>query len=155
MQKIEIKENIKLKLQKVICKKLKDIKIDKFDFEINKFISGIKLLKAQVYGPIAIRNKGTNISDDGIITSDYDLYIQAHDYEQYKNQFTVLDEVVVEHCLYIRFEGKPEYLQLAFNKLEIYEYEEEIITRGDIYMISLEDTPEKIVMDIFKPVKMI
>lgn len=104
---------------------------------------------------MVIHNKGTIISEENISVSSYDFYIQAHDYKQYKNQFTVLDEVVVEHCLYIRFEGKPEYLQLAFNKLEIYEYEEDIVTRGDVYMISLEESEDRIVMDIFKPVKMI
>lgn len=102
-----------------------------------------------------IRNKGIKISENGTITANYELYIQASNYKQYRNQFTILDEVVVEHCLYTRFEGKPEHLQLAFNKLEIFEYEEDIITRGDIYMISLEDAEEHIVMDIFKPVKMI
>lgn len=104
---------------------------------------------------MVIHNKGTIISEENISVSSYNLYIQAHEYKEYKNIYTILDEVVAEYCLYTRFEGKPEYLQLAFNKQEIYEYEEDIITRGDIYMISLEDSEDHIVMDIFKPVKMI
>lgn len=155
LQKIEIRENKKLILKKVINKSLDLIPLENLDTEINRFYNNIQALKAQVFGPLIIRNKGMKISDDGQITSDYDLYIQAHDYKQYKNQFNVLDEVVVEYCLYTRFEGKPEYIQLAFNKLEIYEYEEDIITRGDVYMVSLEDSEDYIVMDIFKPVKMI
>lgn len=155
LQKIEIRENKKLILKKVINKSLDLIPFENLDVEINKFYNNIQALKPQIFGPLIIRNKGMKISDDGKITSDYDLYIQAHDYKQYKNKFNVLDKVVVEHCLYTRFEGKPEYLQLAFNKLEIYEYEEDIITRGDIYMVSLEDSKDHIVMDIFKPVKMI
>lgn len=154
-KKIEIKNNKKLKLINVINKELINIDIEKFDYNLTKFLNELKLWKVQVYGPLIIRNKGTKISEDSKVSSDYDLYIQAHNYKQYNNQFNVQDEVVVEHCIYTRFEGKPEYLQLAFNKLEIYEYEEDIITRGDIYMITLEDTPDKIVMDIFKPVKMI
>lgn len=155
MQKIEIRENKKLILKKVINRNLDLIPLENLDTEINRFYNNIQALKVQVFGPLIIRNKGMKISDDGQITSDYDLYIQAHDYKQYKNQFNLLDEVVVEYCLYTRFEGKPEYLQLAFNKLEIYEYEEDIITRGDVYMVSLEDSEDYIVMDIFKPVKMI
>lgn len=155
LQKIEIRENKKLILKKVINKSLDLIPLENLDTEINRFYNNIQALKAQVFGPLIIRNKGMKISDDGQITSDYDLYIQAHDYKQYKNQFNVLDEVVVEYCLYTRFEGKPEYIQLAFNKLEIYEYEEDIITRGDVYMVSLEDSQDYIIMDIFKPVKMI
>ncbi|TFF66133.1 AraC family transcriptional regulator [Helcococcus ovis] len=155
MPKLEVKENKKLKLQKVICKELNNIEIEKFDIEINNFLNSIKALKAQVFGPVVIRNKGTDISENGIITSSYEIYIQVHDYLQYKNQFIVKDEISVEYCIYIRYEGKPEYLQLAFNKLEIYEYEEEIITKGDIYMVSLEENEKCIKMDIFKPVKMI
>lgn len=150
-----IAENKKLILKKVINRNLDLIPLENLDTEINRFYNNIQALKVQVFGPLIIRNKGMKISDDGQITSDYDLYIQAHDYKQYKNQFNLLDEVVVEYCLYTRFEGKPEYLQLAFNKLEIYEYEEDIITRGDVYMVSLEDSEDYIVMDIFKPVKMI
>lgn len=155
MPRLEVKQNKKLILKKVINKRLDLIPVENLDIEIHKFYNNIQALKPQTFGPLIIRNKGMKMSDDGKITSDYDLYIQAHDYKQYKNQFNVLDEVVVEHCLYTRFEGKPEYLQLAFNKLEIYEYEEDIITRGDIYMVSLEDSEDNIVMDIFKPVKMI
>lgn len=155
MQKIEIRENKKLILKKVINKSLDLIPFENLDVEINKFYNNIHALKLQIFGLLIIRNKGMKIGDDGKITSDYYLYIQAYDYKQYKNQFNVLDEVVAEYCLYTRFEGKPEYLQLAFNKLEIYEYEEDMITRGDIYMISLEGSEDHIVMDIFKPVKMI
>lgn len=155
MNKIVIKRNKKLVLKKVISQEFDNISYQDINRDINNYIKKVEALKVQTFGPLIIHNKGSIINEKNILVSSYDFYIQAHDYKQYKNQFTVLDEVVVEHCLYIRFEGKPEYLQLAFNKLEIYEYEEEIITRGDIYMISLEDTPEKIVMDIFKPVKMI
>ena len=155
MSKIEIKENKKLVLKNVINKALQKIDIEKVNTEIVKFYNNIQMLKIQTFGPLIVRNKGVNVSEEGSITADYDLYIQAHDYKQYKNQFNIFDEVVVEYCLYTRFEGKPEYLQLAFNKLEIYEYEEDIVTRGDIYMISLEESENHMVMDIFKPLKMI
>lgn len=155
MKKINIQNNKKLVLKKVLLKKISNINPEKLDLEIGKFLNSLQLLNVQVYGPLIVGDKGIKISDEGCINADYDLYIQAHDYKQYKNQFSVLEEVVVEHCLYTRFEGRPEYLQLTFNKLEIYEYEEDIITRGDIYMISLEDSEDHIVMDIFKPVKMI
>lgn len=155
MPKIEIKINKKLKLKTVLNKNINNINLQIIQVEISKFINLLKTLKVNTFGPLIIRNKGVKISEEGSITADYDLYIQAHDYKQYKKSFNILDEVIVDNCLYARFEGKPEYLQLAFNKLEIYEYEEDIITRGDIYMVSLEDSEDHIVMDIFKPVKMI
>lgn len=155
MGKIEIKENKKLKIINVIERNLENIDLTNLDVEINKFLNLIKTLNVQTFGPLIMRNGGVQIFDDGSAKSNYNLYIQAHDYKQYKNQFKVLDEVVIDNCIYTRFEGKPEHLQLAFNKLEIFEYEKDIITRGDIYMISLEESENHIVMDIFKPVKMI
>lgn len=155
MPKIEIYNNKKLILKNVLERKLENLEINLLNLEINKFLNLLNTLSVQSFGPLILRNEGVLFSEIGTVSANYNLYIQAHDYKQYKNQFNVLDEVVVENCLYTRFEGKPEYLQLAFNKLEIYEYEEDIITRGDIYMVSLEDSEDHIVMDIFKPVKVI
>ncbi|MDO4605607.1 MAG: hypothetical protein Q4B23_06490 [Helcococcus sp.] len=155
MNKIIIERNKKLVLKKVISQEYDGRGYQDIDRDINNFLKRIRTLNVQTFGPLVIHNKGTIISEENTSISSYNLYIQAHDYKQYKKQFNILDEVVVEYCLYTRFEGKPEYLQLAFNKLEIYEYEEDIITRGDIYMVSLEDSEDHIVMDIFKPMKVI
>ena len=61
--------------------------------EIDKFLNRLRLLNVQVYGPLIVGDKGIKISDEGYINSDYDLYIQTHDYKQYEKQFNVLDEV--------------------------------------------------------------
>ncbi|VMW75869.1 Bacteriocin ABC transoporter [Streptococcus pneumoniae] len=52
MAKLEVKDNKKLVLKSVICKKLHDTKVEDVDQEINKFHQHLQLLKAQIFGPL-------------------------------------------------------------------------------------------------------
>lgn len=46
MAKLEVKDNKKLVLKSVICKKLHDTKVEDVDQEINRFHQHLQLLKA-------------------------------------------------------------------------------------------------------------
>lgn len=151
MAKLEIKENKKLVLKKVLVKKLYGIQLEQLDNEINQFYQQLQLLKSQVFGPLVTRNKGTNIHEDGRFTVDYELYMQAHDYNQYKNYFEIRDEVTVNNCLYLRFQDTQEYMQMAFSKLELHIYENDIPVKNDIYTVYVGGSQEKITVDIFRP----
>ena len=65
MAKLEIKDNKKLVLKSVICKKLYDIKVENINQEIEKFYQHLQLLKAQIFGPLIVKSCGTTIHDDG------------------------------------------------------------------------------------------
>ena len=108
MAKLEVKDNKKLVLKSVICKKLHDTKVEDIDQEINKFHQHLQLLKAQIFGPLIVKSCGTTVHDDGAITTDFEFYIQAHNAQQYSNSYLVQDMVSVPHCLYVRFEDSPE-----------------------------------------------
>lgn len=54
MAKLEVKDNKKLVLKSVICKKLHDTKVEDVDQEINKFHQHLQLLKAQIFGPLIL-----------------------------------------------------------------------------------------------------
>ena len=117
MAKLEIKENKKLVLKKVICKKLLGAQLDNVDNEIEKFHQHLQLLNVQLFGPLVVKNSGTKIHEDGQLTTDFELYVQAHDFRQYNKIYEVAEEISVPHCLYLRFEDSPEYLQLAYSKM--------------------------------------
>lgn len=89
MAKLEVKDNKKLVLKSVICKKLHDTKVEDVDQEINKFHQHLQLLKAQIFGPLIVKSCGTTIHDDGLITTDFEFYIQAHNAQQYSNIYDV------------------------------------------------------------------
>ncbi|HET0843144.1 TPA: AraC family transcriptional regulator [Streptococcus pneumoniae] len=135
MAKLEVKDNKKLVLKSVICKKLHDTKVEDVDQEINKFHQHLQLLKAQIFGPF-----------------DFEFYIQAHNAQQYSNIYDVQDSISVPYCLYVRFEDSPEYLQYAYSKLDLYVYENDIQTDGIVYTVYVNSSPEKMVVDIFRPI---
>lgn len=78
MAKLEVKDNKKLVLKQVICKKLYGTKLENIDLEIDKFYQHLQLVKAQIFGPLIVKSCGTNIHDDGTLTTDFDFYVQAH-----------------------------------------------------------------------------
>lgn len=152
MAKLEVKDNKKLVLKSVICKKLHDTKVEDVDQEINKFHQHLQLLKAQIFGPLIVKSCGTTVHDDGAITTDFEFYIQAHNAQQYSNSYLVQDMVSVPHCLYVRFEDSPEYLQYAYSKLDLHIYENDIQTDGIVYTVYVHSSPEKMLVDIFRPI---
>lgn len=152
MAKLELKDNKKLVLKQVICKKIYGIKLENIDHEIDKFHQHLQLIKVQTFGPLIVKSCGTTIHDDGSITTDFELYVQAHNAQQYSNLYDIQDTVSIPYCLYIHFEDSPEYLQFAYSKLELYIYENDIQTDGTVYTVYVNSSPEKMTVDIFRPI---
>ncbi|WP_445487618.1 AraC family transcriptional regulator [Niallia sp. 03133] len=152
MSKLEVKENKKLVLKNVIINELRSIQIEKLDAEIQKFINLTQILHMQTFGPLITKLVGTNLHDDGSLTFDYDLIVQAHNYHLHKEQFKVKKEYSCRNCIYLRYEGKAEHLNFAHSKLDLHIFENDLLTNGEMYSVFLSNTPEKMVVDIFRPV---
>jgi hypothetical protein len=152
MNKMKIKENKKLVLKQVLIKQLKNIPLDQIDDEVNKFTNQIQLLKVQTFGPLITKTTGTNFHEDGTITMDYELMVQAHDYKQYKKTFHTSERFECSNCVYLRYEGKPENIHFATSKLDLYFFENELVSDGSIINVHVSESPDGIVIDIFKPV---
>jgi hypothetical protein len=152
MSKLEVKENKKLTLKNVIINELRNIEIEKLESEIQKFVNYIQILHIQAFGPLITKLVGTNIHDDGSLTFDYDLIVQAHDYHLHKDKFKVKQAYACENCLYTRFEGKAENLNYAHSKLELHIFENELISNGEVFSVFLSNEPDHMVVDLFRPV---
>ena len=74
MAKLEVKDNKKLVLKQVICKKVHGVKVENVDHEIDKFHQHLQLVKAKIFGPLIVKSCGTTIHDDGTITTDFEFY---------------------------------------------------------------------------------
>lgn len=153
MPKLEVMENKKLVLKNVLKKELKSIHIEDINKEIQNFMTRVELLKAKVFGPLIIHSIGTNISEAGELTMDYELLVQVHDYMQYKNEFVVEERFVCPHCLYLHFEGNPEELTYAHSKLDLHIYENELFSNGELYTICLNESESYMSMDLFRPIQ--
>lgn len=152
MSKLEVKENKKLVLKNVIVHRQDQLDIRKFDKEIEKLHQKMKLIGVQTYGPLVVKNSGTKIHNDGQVTVDYEFYMQAHNYKEFTKFFETQDQIICENCIYVRFEGAIEDLQLAYSKLDLHMYENDLQTDGTNYTVYVQVSGRQMIVDIFKPV---
>jgi len=155
MGKLDVKLNKSLVLKQVLIKELRNIKVEDLDSEIRNFQMKINLLKVQVFGPLITKSYGTTIHDDGTVTTDYDLMVQAHDYKNYKNHFKIAEKVECVNCAYIRFQGTSEEIHYAYSKLELFFYENDLMSNGSIFNVFVSNHKDHMVLDVFKPVVML
>lgn len=153
MDKLLIKENKKLVLKNVLIYEIKGIKVEQIDKQIQLFVEKIKTLKVKTFGPLISKNYGISLQSDGEMITDYDIMVQASDYLQYKGIFKTASELSISNCVYLHFEDNPQYINFAYSKLDVYFYEKDLISSGVIYNVLIKDSPELMIMDIFKPVK--
>lgn len=152
MSKLELKENKKLVLKQVLVKELKNIEIDNIDKEIFKFANQLKQFNVQVFGPLIKKTLGTTVHDDGRITMDYELMVQAHNYKKFTKIFTVKERVESENCVFLRYKGKPNDIHFAISKLELHFFEKDLVSNGVLFEIIISESAEQVVVDFFKPV---
>lgn len=60
-------------------------------------------------------------------------------------------EVVVEKCLFAEFKGNIKYLPLAYQKMEVYAYENDLILKGDKYTVYLMEDSTNTIVHVFMP----
>lgn len=75
MPKLEVKENKKLLLKNVLKRELKNIDVTDFYKGLENFKKELQLLRVQIFGPLIVKIGGTNISENGKITTNYDFFI--------------------------------------------------------------------------------
>ena len=153
MPKLPVVENKKLVLTNVICYELRNISYDLLDTKINQFIHKLKVLNVNSFGPLITKAFGTNINPTGELMINYDIMVQVHNYVNYKDMFKTYDRLVVENCVYVRFDDHPQYMNFAHNKLDLYFYEQDLISSDITYTVIVEENNNNLVMDLFKPVK--
>lgn len=152
MSKLEVKENKKLVLKQAIIKKHQNIGLESIDEKLNDFTNQLRLFNVQTFGPLVTRNGGTTIHDDGSLTTDYELIIQAHDYKQYQKSFRIKEKIEFPNCMYVKFKGQAEDLHYAHSKLDLYSYEHDLTTKGDVITVLINEFEDQIEVDIFRPV---
>lgn len=152
MPKLEVKENKKLVLKNVVKKEFRGAPLDSLDQEVVNFLQKIDMLKVQTFGPLIIYNMGTNIHEDGTMTMDFDIMLQANDYKQYRHEFHIQERYVCEHCIYLHYEGSPENISYAHAKLDLHIFENDLLSNGDTYTVCIRDGQDYVVMDFFRPV---
>lgn len=149
MEKIIIKHRKTLKLINVLVKHCHGSGYD-VEHELVKLRNYIKISKLETQGPLIIKNLGADIDESKRIVLDYDILIQLKIKTRVKYPHEFVNEIKVNDCIYCRFNGKQEELQYAYSKLNLYIWENDLISNGEAYIIYLCDNHKNI--DIFKPI---
>lgn len=141
--------NKTLKLTNVLAAKMtaEDIQDMAFAEKMENYI------KSKGYQPIGPMVQYTGVGQDE--NGEPDLAIrmlrQANGYINHtESPYTMESVLRVPNCLYVRFIGPQEKLNIAYSKLTVYAYEEDIPLTGSSYTVFVNQLDnEDIVADIF------
>ena len=81
---------------------------------------------------------------------------QIHNHIETPTPYIFNKEVIVENCLFTRFVGKSYDLDFAYQKMNVYAYEEGITMADESYSVFLKGDPnqdDSVTVDIFIPLK--
>lgn len=148
MSKLEVKYSKTLKVINPVFVKIDIEEIENLGIVIDKLENYIRSKGFHPIGPI-IQKIEPDTTKSGISIT---IYRQSSGEIKYPIQpYSVAPMLRVTDCLYVRFSGRHDELQFAYNKLNLVAYEEEILLEGSQYSVFLEQTDEYVLADIFMP----
>ena len=160
MNKIDIFENKTLKLQNVISVSFSmdadnNREETEYSLEVDKIKNFIKTHGGKQIGPL-IQYTSVKINDniDPSVTVKFLLQSDRY-FHSVEDGFQIDAVLKVKKCLYARFCGPEEKLKLAYDKLGVYAFENDIELQGCNYTVYVDRNEESdtIVADVFMPVK--
>ena len=154
MNKLQYHSNKVLKLTNVLKYKLL---INEEDFNFNATIeqmqSYIKTKGATQIGPL-IQYTRTFMNENGKLDMNIIMMLQCNNYIHNVEPPYAMESVIrVPNALYCRYTGPESKLGLAYEKINIEAFEQDIILASCSYTIFVENKPEKGIMiaDVFVP----
>ncbi|MDF9825857.1 hypothetical protein M2475_002243 [Breznakia sp. PF5-3] len=152
MSKLNVLENKSLLLKQVVKCEIHNISIYEFDRKLQLFIQRLQTMNADLFGPLVTHMKGTTFNEKGEVKADYEIFVQANNYLDFKDEFIVMDMFRFDHCICLRFEDHPKYFDLAHQKLQVYLYEHDLDSSGSVITVLMEESEAMIKADIFIPI---
>lgn len=110
----------------------------------------IKSKGFQPIGPLVQHNAISGSGENATIA--IQMLRQANGYINHVDKPYAMASVQrIPNCLYVRFRGSQDKLPLAYSKLQLTAYEEDIPLKGDSYSVFLNEDGDTITADIFMP----
>jgi effector-binding domain-containing protein len=152
--KIEFRESKVLKLMNVLQRPVPMEELMNQGKYIAMVENWVRAKGYEAQGPLIVYSSGIKGMDGD--TPIIDSYIMV----QLKNNMVRLEipykfekEIRVENCLMARFNDSPENMQYATQKLTLFAYENDLELTGETYMIFVHQAEDKVMADIFMPLK--
>ncbi len=149
-EKIQISNNKTLKLTNVITKEFDLQENEGLDKEIIKMENYIKNKGAQPIGPIVQYTTIGTCSETQDAKVVIKLLRQANTFlHNVESPYSMEAVLRVKNCIYARFKGNESKLKLAYDKINITAFEEDISLKGDSYTIFVANNDGDLIADVF------
>lgn len=149
--KMEVIEGKTLKLNHVLIRRISAEEMADLQKISMMFQSFAKANNYTQYGPMILHSLIE--LKDGNPVQVMELMGQIREApESVQAPYTFTEQIRIENCLFVRYHGSMAKLSIAYQKLGVYCYENDLSTNGETYTIFLESKMNNITADIFTEV---
>lgn len=150
MPKLEVSYQKALKLTNVLMIDVPIESLGNYPVVVEQMENYIKTKGFQPIGPLVQYNAIAGQGEDATVL--IRLMRQCSGYINHVEKPYAIESVLrVPHCVYVRFSGDSDKMQMGYNKLTLTAYEEDIPLRGDSYTVFVSGDDEIVTADIFMP----
>ena len=156
MGKLQFNTSKILKLQNVLKSKI-DLENQDMDLAVlvEKMQSYIKVKGAVQIGPL-IQCTRTFVNEEEELDMEISLMLQCnHFINSVEKPYSMESVLRVTDCMYCRYMGPEEQLKIAYDKINVEAFENDIELEGESYTVFVDENEEEgtIVADVFVPKK--
>jgi len=147
-KEIEITENKTLKLKNVLSKEIgfgTDADAQKAAYMFESYIKSKGFVP---YGPSIIKAGVTYENGNPIQRKEMMVQLRQPP-EKMESPYSFTELLRMENCLLARYRGDMLNLPMAYGKLQVYAFENNIDLKGDTFTIIIEQNENGIIADVF------
>lgn len=149
MSIIPFSENKSLKLLNVLSCEFSMNESDSFEHCVISMENYLKSKGATPIGPL-IQKTEYSVNEEGQLDIKVYLMRQANNFiHNVEAPYTMESVLRVRNCMYARYTGPEEKLKLAYDKINVTAFEEDIELSNTSYTIFVDKQDDNIVADIF------
>ncbi len=151
MPKLQTSHNKTLKLTNVLCNEIREDELQDIGAIMERMEGYIRLKGAMPVGPL-IQYTNLMVDEHGQASIQLQIFRQCSSFiHQVEAPYQMESVLRIPHCMYVHYVGPEEKMSLAYSKLQLEAFEENIKLKGNSYTIFLDQNDERdeIIADIF------
>lgn len=148
-QKFEVCKNKTLKLENVLILNIEKNDVSSISKYIIQMENDMKLKGVKPIGPY-IQYVNPKLLSNGEVGTEVKLIRQSSGFvEVDKKVYSSLPKLRVENCLFLRYIGPEDEINYAYQKINLFAFEENVKLKGDCYTVITNKSEGSMSADIF------
>lgn len=149
MPRLEVIENKILKLSNLVVKEISIEEANSIDKIVIIMDNYIRSKGANPIGPL-IQFTKAEYDENGKVNIKMKLARQANNaIDSIEKPYKFMKAFKTNKCLFVRFIGDEQNIHYAYDKLNVYAFEEDIKLKGTNYTVFAKEEDERMTVDIF------